>query len=148
MLLDANLLVYAHDAGSPFHHIARPWLEDQLNGSRRVGIPWPSIVAFVRLTTNPRVVERPFEPAVAWRHVQSWFGSPNAWIPSPTVRHGEVFGTLLVDLYLTANLVTDAHLAALATEHGLELCSNDSDFARFPGLRWTNPMTGASGSPS
>jgi len=140
MLVDANLLIYAHDSSSVHHKQALSWLESRLNAPRRVGIPWPSIIAFLRLTTNPRVGAAPATPAEAWRHVQSWFASPSAWIPQPTARHGEVFSTLVVDLQLTAHLISDAHLAALAIEHGLELCSADSDFARFPTLRWHNPL--------
>jgi len=140
MLVDANILIYAHDSSSPQHEPARRWFEEQLNGTRRVGIPWPSILAFLRLTTNPRVTASPSTPDQAWRHVESWFGSSAAWIPSPTERHAEVLSGLVVGLGLTANLISDAHLAALAMEHGLEVCSADSDFARFPGLRLHNPM--------
>lgn len=141
MLLDANLLIYAHDDTSPHHERARRWLEDRLNAPHRVGIPWASILAFLRLTTNPRVSASPSTPAEAWRHVHSWFGSSSAWVPQPTERHAEVLHDLVVDLGLTGNLVSDAHLAALATEHGLVVCSADSDFARFPNLRWHNPLT-------
>jgi toxin-antitoxin system PIN domain toxin len=140
MLVDANLLIYSHDASSVHHEKARTWFEDGLNSPRRIGIPWPSIVAFLRLTTNPRVSAQPFTPAEAWEHVESWFRSPSAWIPQPTTRHREVFRSLVVDLQLTANLISDAHLAALAMEHGLELFSADSDFARFPAVRWRNPL--------
>jgi toxin-antitoxin system PIN domain toxin len=139
-LVDANILVYAHDASSRFHDPSRRWLVDQLDGPGRVGIPWQSIVAFLRLTTSPRVAINPLDPATAWRYAESWFASPVAWTPVPTERHGEILGRYVAELNLTANLVSDAHLAALAVEHGLELCSNDSDFARFPGLRWRNPL--------
>ena len=140
MLVDANLLVYAHDASSPFHARARTWLEDQLNGPRRVALPWPSVLAFLLLTTNPRVSDRPLTPAQAWGHVKTWFSSPVAWTPVPTERHAEVLGRLVTELHLGANLIPDAHLAALAMEHGLEVCSVDGDFARFPDLRWRNPL--------
>lgn len=140
MLLDANLLVYAYDEQSPFHATAHSWLSEQLNGARRVGIPWVSVVAFVRLTTNPRVVSDPLDSGTAWSAVTGWFASPVAWAPTPTERHGDLLGRYITELRLTANLVSDAHLAALAVEHGLELCSNDSDFARFPELRWRNPL--------
>ena len=143
MLLDANLLIYAHDASSPFHARARPWVEAQLNGPRRVAIPWPTVSAFLRLTTNPRVTGRPLTPDRAWRYVEGWFESPMAWAPVPTERHGELLGRLVSDLQLAANLVADAHLAALAMEHGLEVCSADADFARFPDLRWRNPLLDA-----
>ena len=140
ILLDASLLVYAHDSSSPFHERARSWVEERLNGPSRVGIPWPSILAFLRLTTNPRVARSPFTPVQAWGHVTTWLSSPAVWIPSPTDRHAEVLGRFVTSLQLTAALVPDAHLAALATEHGLEICSADSDFARFPGVRWSNPL--------
>ena len=140
MLVDANLLIYAHDDSSVHHEKARNWLESKLNAPRRIGIPWPSIIAFLRLTTNPRVSANPSTPMEAWQHVESWFTSPSAWIPQPTARHGEVLSGLVVGLQLTANLIGDAHLAALAMEHGLEMCSADSDFARFPKLRWHNPL--------
>ena len=142
MLVDANLLVYAHDSSARLHEPSLRWLTEQLDGPARVGIPWQSIVAFMRLTTNPRVVTNPLDAGGAWRHVESWFASPVAWIPLPTERHREILGRYVVDLGLTANLITDAHLAALAVEHGLELFSNDSDFARFPDLRWRNPLAG------
>jgi len=140
MLLDANLLIYAHDASSPFHDRARSWVEEQLNGPRRVAIPWPSVLAYLRLTTNPRVTSRPLSPDQAWAHVEGWFRSPMVWAPVPTERHGEILGRLVTGLQLGANLIPDAHLAALATEHGLEVFSADADFARFPGLRWRNPL--------
>ncbi len=140
MLIDANLLVYAHDASSPFHARAHGWVEEQLNGPRRVAIPWPSALAFLRLTTNPRVTERPLTPSQAWSLVESWFSSPVVWAPGATKNHGEVLGRLVTELQLAANLIPDAHLAALAMEHGLEVCSADGDFARFPGLRWRNPL--------
>jgi len=142
MLLDANLLISAHDASSPFHARARSWVEEQLNGPRRVAIPWPTVLAYLRLTTNPRVTSRPLSPDQAWRHVEGWFASPRVWVPAPTEGHGELLGRLVTGLQLGANLIPDAHLAALAMEHGLEVCSADADFARFPGLRWRNPLLG------
>lgn len=140
MLLDANLLIYAHDQTSVQHRVALAWLETQLGGQRRVGIPWPSILAFVCLTTSPRVSASPSTSAEAWEHVESWFTSGTAWIPVPTERHAAVLGELIVGHSLTANLISDAHLAALAIEHGLQVCSADSDFARFPEVRWLNPV--------
>lgn len=102
--------------------------------------PTPSSLAFLRLTTNPKVTERPLTPSQAWSHVESWFASPVVWAPEPTENHREVLGQLVTELQLAANLIPDAHLAALAMEHGLEVCSADGDFARFPGLRWRNPL--------
>jgi len=140
MLVDANILVYAHHLGSPHHEAAKSWLESRLNAPRRVGIAWPSIIAFLRLTTNPRVSADPFTTDEAWAHVDTWFTSPSAWIPQPTQRHAEVLRRLVKEHGLTANLISDAHLAALAIEHGLQVCSVDSDFARFPEIRWENPL--------
>jgi hypothetical protein len=142
ILVDANLLVYAHVAGFPQHETAREWLDGKLNGAAPVGLPWESLLAFLRLVTNPRVFEQPEPTAAAWAQVQGWLGSPNVWIPLPTDGHRTVFADLLSASGVHANLVPDAHLAALAIEHGLVLCSTDGDFARFAGLRWENPLAG------
>jgi uncharacterized protein len=138
IVLDANLLVYAHVAQFPQHERARVWLDDRLNGSLPVGFPWPTLVAFLRLVTNPRIFERPESVGRAWGQVARWLDSAVAWIPQPTEKHRAVLGSLLASG--AGNLVPDAHLAALAIEHGLVLCSSDSDFARFPNLRWDNPL--------
>jgi toxin-antitoxin system PIN domain toxin len=140
ILVDANLLVYAHVASFPQHAAARDWLDAQLNGTNRVGLPWPSLLAFLRLVSNPRVFESAEPIADAWAQVKAWLGCDTAWIPQPGERHAELLGELLALPGVHANLVPDAHLAVLAIEHGLVLCSTDSDFARFPRLRWTNPM--------
>ena len=142
MLVDANLLLFARDTHSPFHAASRRWLTDRLNGPVRVGLPWQSLVAFVRISTHPRAYERPLSPDVAWRQVRAWLDAEPAWVPSPTSRHGQVLGQLITAHHLRGNLVSDAHVAALAIEHGLELCSADSDFARFPEVRWRNPLVG------
>jgi toxin-antitoxin system PIN domain toxin len=140
ILVDANLLVYAHVASLPQHTTARAWLDARLNGAAPVGLPWPSLLTFVRLVSNPRVFERPEPVADAWRQVEAWLDCRPAWVPLPTDRHREVMGQLMRHPGLRANLVPDAHLAALAIEHGLVLCSADGDFARFPGLRWEDPL--------
>jgi toxin-antitoxin system PIN domain toxin len=140
ILIDANLLLYATNVSSPQHATVRPWLDERLNGTARVGIPWPSLLAFLRIGTNRRIFDRPLTMDEAWRQVSEWLASEPVWIPSPTDRHAEVLARLLSSAGVTADLVPDAHLAALAIEHGLELCSADRDFARFPGLRWSNPM--------
>ncbi len=140
MLVDANLLIYAHVSAFPQHTRARDWLDAQLNGSAPVGLPWPSLLGFLRIVTNPRVFERPEPIAEAWRQVGAWLEAEVAWIPQPTERHRDVLGTLLTAAGVQANLVPDAHLAALAIEHGLLVCSTDGDFGRFPDLRWQNPL--------
>lgn len=140
ILVDANLLVYAHVSSFTQHGKARAWLEEKLNGIAAVGLPWPSLLSFLRLVTNPRVFQTPVSVAEAWSRVEGWLANPGVWIPLPTERHREVLGPLLTSAAQKANLVADAHLAALALEHGLTLCSTDGDFARFPGLRWENPL--------
>jgi len=111
-----------------------------LSGSARVGLPWPSLLAFARLATNPLVVRRPVPMAAAWTQVRARLAAGPAWIPQPTERHAEVMTGLLAVSWMTSRLVPDAHLAALAIEHGLTVCSTDGDFARFPGLTWRNPL--------
>jgi toxin-antitoxin system PIN domain toxin len=145
ILVDANLLIYATMADLPQHTPSRDWLDERLNGSARVGIPWVSFVAFLRVTTNARVFRRPASLADAWRRVETWLDCPVTWIPSPTDRHRGVLAGLMPHAASAPPLVHDADLAALAIEHGLELCSADGDFARFPGLRWTNPLRNRAG---
>jgi uncharacterized protein len=140
ILVDANLLIYAHVSTFPQHAAARAWLDAQLGGPAPVGLPWPSLVAFLRLVTNPRVFARPEPIGAAWRQVQDWLACEPVWVPRPTERHGELLGGFLALPGILANLVPDAHLAALALEHGLTLYSSDGDFARFPGLRWVDPL--------
>lgn len=140
ILVDANLLVYARVSDFPQHDTARRWLDGRLNGPAGVGLPWVSLLAFVRLVSNPRLFREPLGVADAWRQVEAWLDCPSTWTPEPTDRHREVLGPLLAGIGGRANLVPDAHLAALAVEYGLVLCSTDGDFARFPGLRWENPL--------
>ena len=141
ILVDANILIYAHVDAFPQHRQARDWLDRQLNDVPRVGLPWASLLAFLRLVTNPRVFEHPETTAAAWAQVTAWLECSSAWVPQPTERHAEVLGGFLTLPGVHGNLVPDAHIAALAIEHGLTLCSADSDFARFPGLAWSNPLT-------
>lgn len=140
ILVDANLLVYAHVSSLGQHERARAWLDDRLSGSAPVGIPWESALAFVRLVSNPRVFERPITVAEGWEQVEQWLSRPPVWVPEPTERHAELIGGLLRAPGLRANHVPDAHLAALALEHGLTVCSTDGDFARFAVVRWQNPI--------
>lgn len=140
ILVDANLLIYAHVSSFPQHVQAGRWLDAQLSGIGRVGLPWPSLLGFLRIVTNPRVFERPEPMARAWHQVQAWLEPEVAWIPQPTKQHHDILGKLLTTSGTQANLVPDAHLAALAIEHGLLLCSTDGDFGRFADLRWQNPL--------
>ncbi len=141
MLVDANILLYSVDRDSPFHDRALSWMEAALNGPRRVGIPWMSIIAFTRIATNRRATNNALTPVEAWDAVTGWLDAPATWVPSPGRGHREILGQLLVAHDVRAGLVTDAVLAALCIEHGLEMISADSDFARFPEIRWINPLT-------
>jgi uncharacterized protein len=140
VLVDASILLYAVDEASTHHEPAREWMARALNGPRRVGIPWISLVAFVRISTNPRASGNALTPADAWQFVEDWLDAPAAWTPSPGRGHREILGRLLVDHDVRAGLVTDAVLAALCIEHGLDIVSADSDFARFTEIRWVNPI--------
>lgn len=140
ILVDANLLLYARDSRSDQHVPAREWLTDQLNGEARVGLPWASLTAFVRIATHPRVYENPLTADQAWGQVEEWLAAAPAWVPLPTERHADVLGELVRRHDIRGNLVPDAALAALAVEHGLELCSADTDFARFREVNWRNPL--------
>lgn len=141
ILVDANLLIYAHVRDMPQHPAAHAWLDGVLNEGPRVGLAWPSLLAFVRLVSNPRIFDRPSPVADAWKQVEAWLSVPAVWTPLPTDRHRSLLGRLLTTpTGLRSDLVPDAHLAALALEHGLTLCSADGDFSRFPQLRWENPL--------
>ena len=140
ILVDANLLVYSHVGSFPQHCAAREWLDDRINATAPVGMPWASLLGFVRLVSNPRIFAHPSSVMMAWRQVESWLATSAAWIPSPTERHREILAPLMRNAEGRANLVPDAHVAALAIEHGLVLCSTDGDFARFDGLEWINPL--------
>lgn len=140
ILLDVNLLLYAYDARSPRHEPARAWLEQTLSGSETVGLPWVVMLAFIRLITRSVVVEHPLTADQAIDLVDSWLEQPCVAVIHPTDRHPAVLRELLQPLGTAGNLTTDAHLAALAIEHGASLCSCDADFSRFPGLRWSDPL--------
>lgn len=140
ILVDANLLIYAYINDLPQHESARKWLDGQFNQGERVGLPWPSLLAFVRIVSNPRIFERPLGVQTIWQQLDDWLKLTGVWIPLPTSRHSKILSQLLLYAAGRPNLVPDAHLAALAIEHGLTLCSSDGDFARFPDLKWKNPL--------
>lgn len=139
-LLDVNLLLYATNDRAPMHDRARRWFEAVMSSGEIVAMPWSVLVAFIRLTTNPRVLLTPLSAADAVGHVASWTGHPTVAIPEPTDRHLDVLTHLLESTGVGGNLVSDAHIASLAIEHGATLCSADNDFGRFPGLDWINPL--------
>jgi toxin-antitoxin system PIN domain toxin len=139
-LPDVNLLLYAVDESSAQHRPARAWVEERLSGAETFALAWVVLLAFIRLTTSSRVFQSPLTPSQALDLVDSWLAQPCATVVHPTSRHAPVLRQLLEPLGTAGNLTTDAHLAALAIEHGAELCSTDTDFSRFAGLRWTNPL--------
>lgn len=140
ILVDANLLIYASHREAAQHEAAKAWLERSLSSGLRVGLPWASLLAFIRITTNPRIFERPLSVRQATQQVSEWLELAAVWTPAPTERHEKLLAQFLNGLGEGGNLVTDAHLAALSVEHGLTLCSTDRDFAKFTGLRWQNPL--------
>ena len=141
ILVDANLLVYAYVASLPQHVRAATWLDAQLNSGVIVALPWQSLLSFARLVTNPRVFERPALIRAAWKQVEDWLNCTSVRIPAPGDRHREILAELMSESVDRADLIPEAHLAAIAIENGFLLCSSDRDFARFPGLRWQNPLS-------
>jgi toxin-antitoxin system PIN domain toxin len=141
ILVDVNLLVDATMTAAPGHERARSWFQQRLIGTARVGLPWASITGFIRVAGQPRAWERPMPPSRAIAIVHSWLSQPCTWIPEAGPRHLDILEELL-QAQPSVRLVTDAHLAALAIEHGLELNSRDRDFARWAdqGLRSRDPL--------
>ncbi len=137
---DINLLVYAYNTDAHHHVRARTWLESVLSGSRSVGLPWAVMLGYVRLMTSRSVVVDPFSPAEAIGHLRSWLARPQVMVLEPGSRHLDLLDELMRDGRATGQHTTDVHIAALAIEHQAELYSNDADFGRFPGLRWTDPL--------
>jgi hypothetical protein len=140
ILVDANVLLYAYDASSPRHGAAKAWWEERLSGPDPVRLAWITIVAFLRIGTHHGVFVRPLAMDEACDHVRSWLARPMVDVLEPGPRHWDILQRLLVSAQATGNLVADAHLAALAIEHGARLRSTDVDFARFEGLSWQDPL--------
>jgi len=139
-LPDVNLFLYAADATSPRHRPAHAWVQETLSGTETVALAWTVLLAFLRLSTNPAVFAQPLQADEALDLVDGWLERPNVTVVEPTERHSAVLRELLAVLGTAGNLTSDAHLAALAIEHGALLCSCDADFSRFPGLRWVDPL--------
>jgi toxin-antitoxin system PIN domain toxin len=137
---DLNLLIYAVDRRATPHKAASRWWNETLSGTETVGLAWSVMLGFVRLTTSPRVVRSPLDPGQAIDYLDRWLAHPVVTIVEPTLRHTAVLRDLLAGTGTGGNLVADAHLAALAIEHGATLCSADRDFGRFPGLRLMDPL--------
>lgn len=140
MLIDANLLLYALDGSSRDHEAARAWLEEVLNGTRRAGIPWTTAGAVLRIATNPRMLGTPQSPDRIRQYLDDWYQRSMVWLPPATQRTWSVLSTLVGRTGASGNLVPDAMLAALAIEHGLTVMTADTDFGRFPGVQFENPL--------
>ena len=140
ILLDANLLLYAYDADAREHNRARSWLERRLSGEEKVGFSWITILAFLRIATSRRYESIPMTTAEASSIVDGWMEAPNVALLSPTEQHWAILSDLLPKSQARGPLIMDAHLAALAIEHGATLCTNDRDFLRFPGLKVEFPL--------
>lgn len=141
ILPDLNLILHAHNRGAVSHVAARTWWEATLSSQRPVGLCWAVMLGFIRLSTHRSVFKEPLPVTAACSEVRAWLAQPQVTILEPGQRHAPILFDLLESLGTAGNLTTDAHLAALAIEHQCELCSTDSDFNRFPGLRWTNPLS-------
>jgi toxin-antitoxin system PIN domain toxin len=140
ILIDTNILIEAGLLRAKSHVQARTWLDEQFSNGVRVGLPWHSILGFVRLATNRNAFHTGLSISDAWQIARDWLNAPTAWIPQPSARHADVIDDLIASANVGTKDVMDLHLAALAIEHGLTLCSADTGFVRFKKLRWMNPL--------
>jgi toxin-antitoxin system PIN domain toxin len=140
VIVDANILLCAHNADDPHHEAAREWLEAVLNGTTRVGLSWWSLTAFMRIVTNSRAYAYPLSAEAAATQVEEWLDAPRAWLAEPTAQYRDVLMTLVRTYEVRGALMTDAQLAALAIDHGVPVMSTDTDFARFDAVEWINPL--------
>ncbi len=140
ILIDANLLIYAYNSEAPLHQRAKAWLEAVLSRSAPVGLPWNVMLAFLRITTHGKIFPEPLSPAAAEAIVDAWLERPCVAILEPGPQHWTILRQLLSEGQIRGPRVMDAHLAAVAIEHGATLCTTDRDFSRFPGLSWRNPL--------
>lgn len=139
-VVDTNLLIYATDSGSHHHEKARHWWQGCLNGSETIGLPWVVLLGFTRLVTRAVVLTDPLSPGQALDLVDEWLARPQVVVVQPGRRHAALLRQMLEHVGAGGNLVTDAHVAAIAAEYGADLFSSDADFSRFPGVRWTDPL--------
>jgi toxin-antitoxin system PIN domain toxin len=140
IVVDVNLLIYAVNQDAPLHRKAKSWLESVVSGPETVGLSWTVLLAFLRLTTRVGLFREPLSVGTAFDLVGQWLEQPSVIVLEPTARHLHALRDLVAPLGTAGNITSDAHLAALAIEHGAELYSADNDFARFTRLRWRNPV--------
>lgn len=140
IVLDANILLYAYDSTSAQHRKARSWVERTFSNGTLVGLPWQTVTAFLRIMTNPRLPGERLTLEEAVQVVDQWLAQPNVRFLGPSDEHWSFFRQMIIEGQAQGALISDAHLAALTLEHGAVLHTTDRDFARFPGLRWLNPL--------
>jgi toxin-antitoxin system PIN domain toxin len=139
VIVDANVLLYAVDRASAHHDRSLTWLDGALAGTEAVGLAWIALLAFIRVGTNASILPNPMTADEATAQIEAWLGAPAAVAAQPSPRHASLFRGLLRDVGTAGNLTTDAHLAALALEHGADIVSYDRDFGRFPGVQHRLP---------
>lgn len=139
-VIDLNLLLYATNQDTPQHAIVREWVESVFNGDEQVGLPWPVLLGFLRLTTRAGLMPNPLSPRQALDVVETWLSQPRTTVLHPGDEHWTILRRLLEDIGAAGNLTSDAHLAAVAIEYGATLCTADADFRRFSGLKTFNPL--------
>jgi uncharacterized protein len=139
-LLDANILLYAYDTSSSHHEICRAWLESAFNAEEMIALPWQTVLAFLRISTNPRAVKNPLSSANACAIVATWLERPNVVVANAADRFWTILRQQILEAQVSGPLVIDAALAALAIEQGATLCSTDRDFRRFQGLKLLDPL--------
>lgn len=140
IILDVNVLLYAAELDAPQHTKALAWLREAFNGPEPIGLPWQTIAAFIRITTDRRMRSFVWRPEEAIEAVKNWLAQPDVMVVQPGLRHFEVAERMIIQGQATGSLIPDAVLAALAIENGATLASTDRDFSRFPGLKWVNPL--------
>lgn len=140
ILIDANILLHAYDEFAPDHNVCRVWLEREFSGVDQIALPWVTLWAFIRISTNRKITRTPIDPQVAFDLTKQWLSIPGVVVLQPGPRHGEILERLAIKHQVAGPLLTEAVLAAIAMEHGAALASVDQDFARFKELRWINPL--------
>ncbi|MES2596427.1 MAG: TA system VapC family ribonuclease toxin [Verrucomicrobiota bacterium] len=138
--VDVNLLIYAVNADAAEHEVVRSWLETEINAGTSIGVPWIALLGFIRLSINPKVLGQPLTLDQALHQVHDWLSLPNVFVLEPGIDHLSHFTAACQSVKAGPNLITDAHLAAIVMEHGATMASCDTDFGRFPGLPWVNPL--------
>lgn len=140
-IVDANLLLYAVNSAEPLHPKCKKWMEESLSEAEPFAFDWTVLLAFLRISTRSGIFPHPLKTPQAFAIIDAWLAQPCSVVVAPTDRHSAILQDLLLPFGTGGNLTSDAHLAALAVEHGATLYSADSDFSRFPGLTWVNPVS-------